>query len=184
MCRQSQPLQPRRRQDDRVHLALSQLAQPRVHIAAKLHARHIRPLRLQLRLPPQTARSDARSLRQRLEALILHRNKRIPRIDTLRDRRNRKRRGQLCRQILQTMHGQIDAPRIQRLLDLFREHPLRIAIRRADLGKRHMLHRVAQRLDDLDRNLMTRRAQPIRNVMRLPQRELRPARANAQHASL
>jgi hypothetical protein len=82
------------------------------------------------------------------------------------------------------VHSQIDAPREQRFLDLLREHPLRIAIRCADFGKRHVLHRVAQRLNNLDRDLVPRPAQPVRNVMRLPQRELRPSRADAQHASL
>jgi hypothetical protein len=80
------------------------------------------------------------------------------------------------------MHGQIDAPVVQRLFDLLREHPLRIALA-ADFRERHMLHRIAERFNNLDRDLMPRAAQPIRNVIRLPQRQLRPPRTNAQHCA-
>jgi hypothetical protein len=40
--------------------------------------------------------------------------------------------------------------------------------------ERHMLHRIAERFNNLDRDLMPRPAQPIRNVIRLPQSQLRP----------
>ena len=72
-----QPVQSRRGQQNRIHLPFGQLAQPRIHIAAKLYRLNVRPQRLQLRAPPLAAGAYARALRQRRQACILHRNKRI-----------------------------------------------------------------------------------------------------------
>src|SRR5580692_325963 len=83
------------------------------------------------------------------------------------------------------MHSQIDAPVEQRLFDLLREHPFSIALRAAaHLRKRNMLHRIAQRLNNLNRNFVPSATQPIRNMVRLPQRQLRPTRPNTQHSGL
>ena len=61
---EAQPLQTRGGEDDRVVLALVELAQPRVDVAAQRHDRQQRIALAQLRFAAQARRADARAARQ------------------------------------------------------------------------------------------------------------------------
>ncbi len=65
------------------------------------------------------------------------------------------------------MHCQIDGVRLQRLFNLAGEHTFG-----ADRGKSDVLHAVARGADNLNRNFVAQRAQRVRNVIGLPQRQL------------
>ena len=70
--RLAQSLQPRGGKQNRIHLPLGQLAQPRVHVAAEFDRIDIRPQRLQLRSPPLTARPHLCALRQCRQAFVFN----------------------------------------------------------------------------------------------------------------
>jgi hypothetical protein len=65
------------------------------------------------------------------------------------------------------MDGQIDGVCLQRFFNLAGEHSLG-----ADGRKGDVLQAVASGADDLDRNFMPKPTQRVRNVIRLPQRQL------------
>ena len=154
MRRQPQPLQSRRSQNDRVHLPLGQLPQSRVHVPAKLHARHIRPLR------PATAPAAAGCSSQCAPRAAAPQSSRY-------STETNASRGSTRSGIAAIVNGVASSvgrsfklctarsmrPCVQRLLDLLREHPLRIRLCSAHLGERHMLHRIAERANNLDRRL-------------------------------
>ena len=75
----SQPLEASGGQQNRFHLPLGELAQPRVNIAAKLDGLDVGPERLQLRAAALAAGSHPRALRQRGQICVVHRNKYISR---------------------------------------------------------------------------------------------------------
>ena len=78
-------------------------------------------------------------------------------------------------QVLQGMHGQIDASGSERLLDFLREHALGADLRERDIG-----NLVAGGVNDLDLDFMTPFAQECGNVVGLPKRKLRTAGTNAE----
>ncbi len=100
---------------------------------------------------------------------------RIARIFALRDRGEDQARGQLRRHVLEAVHGQIDAAVEQRFLDFLGEKAFA-----ADLRKRNILDLVAGGFDDFDARVSTLQ-QDSRNMLGLPQRELRTARADDDH---
>ncbi len=60
----AEALESRAREHDRLELALLELAQPRVDIAAERHDRDVGAQREQLRAAPQAARADTRAARE------------------------------------------------------------------------------------------------------------------------
>src|SRR5581483_1951881 len=135
----------------------------------------VRPQRLQLRLPPQTARTHARPPRQILNRREVHRNKHVSRILSLGDRRNFESRRHFGRQVLQAMDREVDSRLGQGFFDLLGEHPLR-----PDLRQRYVRDLVAGRLNDLDLDFVASVAQQRGNMIGLPKGELRTSRTDAQ----
>src|SRR5579862_8789426 len=107
---------------------------------------------------------------------MLNGNKRIARIDTRRDRCNRKRSRKLRRKILQTMNGKINSVIKKRLFNLLGKHAFRTYF-----VEGHALQRIAGRANNLDVDLMPHSAQRVGNVVRLPQCQLRTPRADTDH---
>src|SRR6516162_8940765 len=73
------------------------------------------------------------------------------------------------------MHRQVYAALRQRLFYFLGEHALR-----TNLGKCHFLQPIASRLDDLDFDGVPLTAQPVGDVVGLPESELGTAASNAQ----
>ncbi len=158
-----------------VDLALGEFAQARVDVAAELDGLDVGAEGVQLRAATLAAGADDRALRQRGKAVILHRDEHIARVDARRRGGQRERLGQFGGQILERVHGEIDAALGERLFDFLGEHALG-----ADLGEGDFLQPVAGGLDDLDFDGVALRAQKRGDVVGLPERELRAAAADAQ----
>ena len=75
------------------------------------------------------------------------------------------------------MDGQIDPPVQQILLDLFRKNTLEARLG-PNLRQRDILNLVARRLDNLDTSLAAQLLKPCGDPVRLPEGQLRPARAD------
>ena len=71
-------------EQNRVHLPLGELAQSRVHVAAKLDRLNVFAQRLQLRAAPLAAGANTRASRQFSKTGVIHRDKDIARIDARR----------------------------------------------------------------------------------------------------
>ena len=131
---EAEPVEAARREHDRVEAALAALAQTRVDVPAKRLDRERRLEREQLCLPPRGRGADPhprRDLRRAAE--------RIARIVALEVRADDETRGIGGRHVLRRVHGDVDAPLEQRLLELLDEDAAR-----ADLAER--LRAVAGRL--------------------------------------
>jgi hypothetical protein len=156
---------------------LVELSQPRPDVAPERHHLKIRPQRQELRLPPQARRPDHRPLgqvgqRQRPRARRPHPG--VARILAGGRRRQHQPGRQLGRHVLERVHRQVHLARQERLLELLGEQPLS-----ADFAQRHVQHLIPAGVDD--RELHRRdgtawqRQEPIADVLRLRQRQGRPA---------
>ena len=164
----TETLQARSGKDHRVVLALVELAQAGVDVAAQ-YAHLDRGIALpQLRLAPQARRADHRLVRK-----VVHRgeaiaDERVARVLALGDRRQREARGHFHRHVLQGMDGEVGFAGAHRRFDLLdeqslaadrRERPVEDAVA---LGGHPGQHDLAPRIQ---------RLQPVADVLRLPLRE-------------
>jgi len=127
-----------------VDLALRNLAQPRVDIAAQHLQPHIAAPRQDLRLPAQRRGADAAAgseIGQTGAGRARH--DRVARILARHHAGEREAGRQFGGHVLHRMHGKIDAPVRQRLLEFLDEQALA-----ADRGERPVLDAVARRADD------------------------------------
>ena len=87
-------------------------------------------------------------------------------------------------EIFERVHGDVDAPGGERVLDLLDEDALGVEGRAVLEGRRglegRVLHAVAGGADDLDRDVVAARAELISDVVGLPEREFGAARADAK----
>ena len=175
-----QPLQSGERQQGGVDLAGVELAQARLHVAAKVHHREIGTQPLDQRLPAQRRGADDRAMRKLVQRAALAADEGIARILARQHRHDRKPRRQHGRHVLGRMHGEVDAAGEQRVLDLLGEQALA-----ADLRQRAVADHVAAGADDLDADALgrepMRRGQARAHLPGLDQRERAAARADAQH---
>ena len=123
--------------NQRVEFAGIELSQARVHIAAQVDDLIVRKARLQLTLPAQAGRTDARTVRKFGQTGVAVRYERIPWVRSLEYRGNREIVGHRHREIFHRMHRQVDALVVQRLFELCdeqsfsarrRERPVKYAI--------------------------------------------------------
>ncbi len=148
--RLAQAVQPGCCENDRVVFSLLEFAQPRVDVATQGMNIEIGTHGLQLRLPPQAGRSNARRLRQFLKARILARAERVSRIFSCRYGSDFESRRKIGGQVFQRMHREIDASGGERLFNLLREHALG-----SDLGQSNVGDLVACGVDDFDFNFVS-----------------------------
>src|SRR5436309_870095 len=139
----------------------------------------IGPDGFELRLSAQARCTHAGALRQILDAGVMLRTERVPRILSFGNRCYLEAVRKLGGQVLQRMHRQINASGRESLLDFFREHALG-----ADLGERNIGDLVAGGVNDLDLDFITTFAQRRGNVVGLPKGKLRAAGANPQFCGL
>ena len=121
------------------------LGEPRIHIAAKLDAVEIRTAAQQLRLPPQAAGTDHRAGGQVLERGISLGYQHVAGIGPLGDGGKRKCGRKLRGQVLEAVHGKIDAAAKQRLFNLPGKDALAIS-----RGRNSFLHAVAGSANNLE----------------------------------
>ncbi len=171
----AQALQAGGGQDDRIVFALFKLTQAGIDVSSQGMNIEIRSNGLELRLSPQAGGAHARALGQYLKTRIVLRAEGIAGILPFRDRGNFKSRRKFGRQVFQRMHGQINASRSQCLFNFFGEHPLG-----ADHGERDIGNLVAGSVDNFDFHFVPSRTQQRRDVVRLPEGELRTARPDAE----
>ena len=162
---------------DRVEILLDELAQPRIDVAADLDQLEIGPAMQDLGSPPQAARGNDGAGRELGERRMARRDEHVAGRSSRRHGGERKLRHDDRRQILEAVNGDLDPALEERVLDRLREDPFA-----AEAGERHGLHLVAGRLDqgELDAEAGMRRAQPIGDVMGLPERQRTAARADAE----
>ncbi len=84
--------------------------------------------------------------------------------------------GELGREILQAVHGEIDAPVEESLFDLAGKEAFA-----GDFMQGHLEYTIARRLDDFDAALHAACFEALPNVVRLPERKLRTPGPNHQH---
>jgi hypothetical protein len=174
----------------RVEVALAQAPDPRRHVAAQRHDREVGTEMREPHAPARGRRADAsadferqplgRAARQRAGA----HEQQVRRVDALRHRADHEYLGRGRRQILERVHGELDPPLDERLLDLAHEHALR-----ADRGELRALVAVARGLDDRELHVVARGAQRLSDRRGLGAREVGAARAEPErraraHASL
>src|SRR5579862_3833958 len=135
----------------------------------------IRPQSLQLCLAPQAARTDARTLRQFLNAGVFARTENISWIFPFCDCGDFEARRDFGWKIFQAVHGEIDSVVSQCFFNLLGEHSFC-----SDFGERDIRDFVTSRFNDFNFDLMTALAQEISNVIGLPKRQLGAAGTDAQ----
>jgi hypothetical protein len=164
-----EPVEPARREHDRVEPALPSLPQARVYVAAQRLDRQRRLEREQLRLPPHRGRADPHPRPQ-----LGRTAERIAGILTAEvgaDREPLRVRG---RQVLRRVNGDVDPPFEQRLLDLLDEDSAG-----ADLAERTRAVAIAGRRDRHERKLDAGRPQRREGALGLGEREPTAATADA-----
>src|SRR5664279_1349098 len=169
----AQPCKSGGSQNDGIVFAFFQLAHARVNIAPQRMDHQIGPRRLQLRLAAQATGTHARTMWQRLDAVVLDGQKHVARIDPRGDGNHFESGRQLGRQVFEAVHSEINPAFGQGVFDLLGEHAFG-----ADLGQCYLRDLVAGGLDDLELDLVAALAQQCRNVIGLPESELRSAGTN------
>ena len=165
---EAEPVEPTGRQHDRVESALASLAEPRVDVSPQGLDRERRLEREQLRAPPHRSRSDPHPGPQLAGAA-----QGIPRILPLQVRTDRQPLRIGGGHVLRRVHGDVDAPPKQRLLELLDEDPTR-----ADLPERLRPVAVARGRDRHQGDLNSRPPQALRGQLGLRQGETRATRAD------
>jgi hypothetical protein len=120
----SQALQPRKRQNGAVDLALRHLAQPCVDIAPEHDDRDVRSHPLDQRLPAQRRGADDGTPRQFLDCRGRASDEGVARVLTWQEGRQFQSIRQRGWHILRGMHGEIDPAVEERFLDLLGKSPL------------------------------------------------------------
>ncbi|MNN18055.1 hypothetical protein D3C81_1312590 [compost metagenome] len=132
---QLQPLQTGAGQDDGVVIAGIELAQARIDVAAQVARLQVRAQGAQLGLSAQRRGADAGALRQCVERGVMVGDEGIGRIGAEQDRRQRERRFQFHRHVLERMHRAIGFAAHHRQLQFLQEQALA-----ADGGQRAVQH--------------------------------------------
>src|SRR5579863_3985358 len=171
----TQALQAGGGQDDGVVFALLEFAQAGVDVAAQGMNVEIGADGLELRLAAQAGGADARALGQVFDIREMPRAESVAGIFSLGDGGNFKSWGKFGGQIFQRMHGEIDLAGGEGFFNFFREDPFAKSALGADHSQRNVGDLVAGGVDDFDFDFVAAVAQERRNVVGLPEGELRAA---------
>src|ERR1700722_13477064 len=162
-------------QQNGIDLAFSQFAQACVDVAAEFDSLDVGPKGKKLGAATLAAGANNGTMWKGMKALVIHRDQHIAGINTRRSGCEHEGWGQFGGQILERVDGKIDAAFGQSFFDFLGEHTLGTDLRKGDF-----LQPVTGRLDDLDFDAVSMRAQKRGNVVGLPKSELRAAAAYAQ----
>ncbi len=176
MLLQSQPLETRRRQDNRVELAVLQLRESRIDIAAQRLDGQIRAHQPELRLAAQARAADPRTLRQRVQRRPGPADQRIRVVGPFENRCQAKAGGHLGRDILHGMDGDIRLARLHRNFEFLDEQALAADFLQAAIENLVAAGRHRDEFYILDAGQV---AQQAGNVICLPQRQRALARSYA-----
>src|SRR5687768_1942150 len=165
-----------------VHLPVVDFAEARWHVAAEIDHLEIGSPREQQRATSQARGSDATPARKLIDRPGAERvvdDERIARILALEDGGDQYALWRFGGKILQGMHAAFDLPRSQRMLQLLGEQSLR-----TDRAQGLIDALVARGLEGDELGLHIVRAERGLDLSRLPQRQLRCARADANYVSV
>ena len=170
LAAETEAVEPARGEHDRVQPALPALPQARLHVPAQRLDRQARLEREQLRPPPHRRRPDPHPRPQLGRAA-----QRVPRVVSRQVRADGKTVRVRGRHVLRGVHGNVDPPAKQRLLDLLDEDAAG-----ADLAERPRTVAVANGRDRHQRDLHARPPQPLGSELGLGEREPTAARADPE----
>src|ERR1700692_622767 len=156
-------------------LALFELAQARVDVAAQRMNVEIRADGFELSLTAKAGCAYTRTVWQFLKAGVVARAEGVARVLPCGDGSNFKSLGKFGGQVFQRMYGKIDVAVGEGFFNFFCEHALG-----ADHGEGNVGNFVTGSMDDFDFDLVAARAQQCGDVVRLPEGELRAAGADAE----
>src|ERR1700719_1796727 len=143
LLRFSKPVEAGFGEDNRIVIALRQLRQARIHVAAHIHHFEIASIMPQLRLSAQTACADAGAGRQLIELQSATRNQCVACIFPFADRCDLEAREKSCGHVFHAVNRQIDTLFEQRVLDFLGENALA-----ADHAERTLAIAVARGAND------------------------------------
>jgi len=164
------------REDDGLGLPFAKLAETGVDVAAKFDVFEIGAEGAELRLAARTAATDFGFGGKLEERGVFDGDEGVAGIGALGNGGDGEVGREFGGQVFEAVDGEIDAAFDEGLFDLFGEHAFG-----ADLGEGDLLQPVAGGADDLDGDFVALGAQGAGDVVRLPEGELRPARADADH---
>src|SRR5581483_6459654 len=130
----AQSRQTRGGENDGLIFAFLELADPRVDVAAQRMDVEIRAECFELRLPAKAAGANLRAFWKGVDTVVVDREKHVVRIYTLGDGDQLEAWRQFGRQVLQTVHREIDSAFGQRFFDLLGEHALSANFGESDIG--------------------------------------------------
>ena len=163
--------------DERIAFACFELAQAGVDVAAQLDEVEVGPQREDLGATARAVGADYGCDGQRMERPERLADEGVASVGAWRDRREGEARVELGGQIFQRMDREVDASRGEGFFYLLDEDTFAVdAGRRLEAG---ILHAVAGGADDFDGDGVAMAAQEFGDVVGLPERELRAARADA-----
>ena len=165
----AETVEPRLRQDDRLVLALRQLAEPRIDIAADGLGANIRASMKKEGTPAKARGADARARRQIVEPRPVAGDKDVAGIRPRRVGDERETVGEERGHVLQAVDGRVHAPFQECLLDLLDEERLAPEVREGDVGEP-----VAGGGDERDVDLDTAAAQALGHQLRLGEGKTAP----------
>ena len=170
--RPAEPLQSGRRENQGVELSGIELSETGVQIAAGLGKLQVRPMKQKLSPAAEASGSHPCFLWQRVQAANLHRLRKEQDVEPRGPGRHAPQHKPVHgnrRKVLEAMDGHVGSTVEQRFLHFPRKHSLP-----AHLGERRLPVAVADRtdFDDLDRAIARRLAKQVRDVPRLPHRQL------------
>ncbi len=178
MPEQLQARQPGGGEDDGVVVAAAQAVHARRHVAAQLRVGEVRPRAHQEGAAAQAAGADARAGRQLRKGRAVAAEEGVAGIGARQRGGEREPGVKLGGEVLEAVHGDVDAALKQRPVDFLGEEGAA-----AGLPQRHLALHIPRRLDV--HQLRGRRAvggQQRLEVVGLPERERGGARADAQRA--
>ena len=161
-------MQPRRCQQDGVVAALLEFSQPGIDVAPDVLNLHVRAQVAHLSGAPQRAGADGCAFRQLRQG---HAHEHVSRVGAFRDAVDSQARVELRRQVLQTVHRQVDGTCDQGLFNFLREDSFQAGFR-ADLGQSNIGDLIARSLDDLDSSGDVAVFEPFLDPVGLPKGEL------------
>jgi hypothetical protein len=164
-------------EDEGVALALFELAQAGVDVAADLDEGDVGAKGEELGAAAGAGRADAASGGEGVERPEGLADPDVAGVGALRDRGEGELRGELGGEVFEAVDGEVDAALFEGFLDLLDEDALAIEVWRRD--EAGLLHAVAGGADDFKFDVVASVAEGVEDVVGLPKGELRASAADA-----
>jgi len=164
-------------EDEGITLALLELAKASVDVAADIDEGDVGTEGEDLSAAAWAGGSDAASGGEGVERPVGLADPDVAGVGAFGDCGQGELCSQFCREILQAVHGEIDAAFFEGFFDFFDEDAFAVEVRRRD--EAGLLHTVAGGADDLELDVVAGVAEGVEDVVGLPERQLRASAADA-----